>query len=91
MLEKYNIPATIYPVTECIEKRELPWTMRMHLMKSTDKDSIKISFHHSEKTFALTTLRETLSAIKEVKEFCYNIVPKERDEIIKKLADQLGY
>ena len=26
VLRKYNIPATIYPVTGCIDSGELPWT-----------------------------------------------------------------
>lgn len=90
VLKKYNLPATIYPVTESIEKRELPWTMRLnYIIKATKEDFLKMSFLDEEKMFSLKTMSEKLFTIKEIKKFLYNVVPEEKDKIIESIVNEL--
>ena len=60
-----------------------------YIIESSNTPQLTVPFPEQEKTLNLTTKNEKVFAIKEIKEFLYNIVPDQRDEIIQNIAHKL--
>ncbi|MGM0477954.1 MAG: polysaccharide deacetylase family protein [Bacteroidota bacterium] len=92
VLEKYNIKASFYVVTDCIDKNIPTWTHELeHLFQNTKNRvlNLKFGFLPTElQTLSAEKQEDLLSFAKELKPFLKTINHTERNEVLSEIKLQ---
>ncbi len=90
VLKKHRIPATIYLVTEYLEKQVTPWQFRLrYIIKNTPRNSFAVTLVDFDKTFRLSDLDERISCSYELGRYLAAMQPEEREAIVDSFAREL--
>lgn len=92
ILEKYNVKASFYIVTDCIDNNVLTWTHALdHLFQFTSKKSLSFTSAFLPKTLQnleASSKEGLLSFAKELKPFLKTISYTERNKVLAEIENQ---
>ena len=91
LLEKYKMPATLYVITDVLDRKIWLWTdlMRFVLLK-TSRDKIEINFPNGKKVHSKLTNRiQRFKVAARINSFLKKQPEKEKGNRINEIADQL--
>lgn len=93
ILDKYNVKASFYVVTDCIDNNTPTWT---HVLEysfqftTASKLDLDFSFLPEEfKNFRFNNLNERLICVKKIKPYLKKLKHEERKKILKQIVEQL--
>lgn len=92
ILQKYNVKASFYVVTDCIDKNIPTWTHELeHLFQNTKKSVLNLDFNFLPIEFQTLNAKkqeDLLSFAKELKPFLKTINHIERNEVLSEIKLQ---
>lgn len=92
ILEKHNVKASFYVVTECIDKNIPTWTHVLeHLFQYTSKKALLLDFKFLPKnlrTLKTMSKEDLLNFAKELKPFLKTITHTERNNVLAEIKSQ---
>lgn len=89
LLRRFQIPATIFLVTQCISERQLCWPDTLYLgIKNTEQKSLDLR-NHGLKLYTLRSNREKGIAEQEIIEYLKSISYLKKDSILNEIMKLL--
>ncbi|MCK4237276.1 MAG: polysaccharide deacetylase family protein [Candidatus Krumholzibacteria bacterium] len=90
VLKKYNMPATIYLVTDYIQKNKLPWQFKLsYILKNTNKEIFKMSFSDHDVRYSLKNAGERTSCYYDIRGNPNDAEPHKRKRTIHDISKTL--
>jgi peptidoglycan/xylan/chitin deacetylase (PgdA/CDA1 family) len=91
ILEKYNVKASFYVVTDCIDKNIPTWTHTFeHLFQKTQITHLRIDFDFLPEELHVTDLptrKERLAYAKKLKPFLKNLPSNQRSQVLERVKE----
>ena len=91
ILRKYNVKASFYVVTECIDKNIPPWTQILeHLFQFTSVENIEMNFNflpQALKTSNLNNQGERLNYVSKLKPFLKTLSHENRQSVLNRVIE----
>lgn len=88
ILRRYNLPATVFITTGCMEGKNILWTSRLAwILEYGQLPANPLIIRHS--TLAVNTPQERLHTLGELKEQLKQLDQAEREEIISQIAEAM--
>ena len=89
ILQKYNIPATIFLPVACIETGQVPWYDRVFLaLKVFPRNNLEIALEHP-RNFSLASLDARIQAAAKIVQYLRTIADDRRKEFCRDLERQV--
>lgn len=92
ILEKYNVKASFYIVTDCIDNNVTTWTHALdHLFQSTSKKHLSFTFNFLPKNLQIleaSSKEDLLNFAKELKPFLKTLSFTERNKVLAEIERQ---
>jgi len=91
VLDKYQIPATIYLATGFIGTDRRIWTDQLEaVILETRQTSFTLTAGNETKAYSLANAPDRLSALSDIKKMCKKMSEDEKEELVDQLAARLG-
>ena len=91
ILKKYNIKASFYIVTDCIDKNLPTWTHILeHLFQFTNKQSVDLNYNfltEELKVFILKNKTDRINYVRKLKPFLKNISHLDRETVMRRVIE----
>lgn len=91
ILRKYNVPATIFLATQCIETGDAPWFIKLrYIFMKTNKTDCRLSSEGRDVSMRMGTSKEKYVASERIMGFLKNCSDGERSSLLNRLVKELG-